>query len=132
MIICSIDAHGTGKDLQGYANHLVTTPPASGVKWEQLLGRSHRPGQLADEVAFQVYAHTRETEGSFRNAVRDALYIEQTTGQKQKLNYADRLGFDSGAFDFASVTPDAVTLETEGLKWEGTRDLASLFRKPPA
>lgn len=128
LIICSIAAHGTGKDLQGYANHLVTTPPSGGVEWEQLLGRSHRPGQLADEVSYNVCVHTVETEGAFRNAVRDAGYIEQTTGQKQKLNFADRLGFAAAAFDF---TPDTKP-ETEGLRWEGIKDLESLFRKAAA
>jgi hypothetical protein len=111
IIIASIKAHGTGKDLQGYANHLVTTPPSGGVEWEQLLGRSHRPGQLADEVDFKVYVHTLETEGAFRNAVRDAGYIESTTGQKQKLNYSDRLNFGKNAFDFS---PDSKP-EIEGL-----------------
>ena len=124
IIVASIAAHGTGKNLQTFRRSLITTPPPGGVEWEQMLGRTHRPGQLADEVNNHVYVHTIETEGAFRNAVRDANYIEQTTGQKQKLNYAEKIGFKADAFVFSRDTKP----ETEGLEWTGS-SLQTLFQK---
>ena len=64
----------------------------SGTAWEQLMGRKHRHGQLADEVRFQVYQHTDEFEGAFAQALQDAAYQQQTTGSRQKLLYATRVG----------------------------------------
>lgn len=118
-IVCSIKAHGTGKNLQSFSQNLITSPPSSGADWEQLLARTHRPGQLADEVRNDVYVHTYETEGSFRNAVRDALYIETTQGQRQKLNFAEKLGFPDGAFEFGSLNVEE-DLSTDGIVWEGS------------
>lgn len=85
---CSITVHGKGKNLQAWAHNLVVEPPAGGIVWEQLLGRTHRQGQEADEVEAIVYQHTDRTVDALRSATADALYIEQTQGTKQKLNYA--------------------------------------------
>lgn len=89
-IIASIAAHGEGKNLQAWSRALVLSPPSSGKTWEQLLGRQHREGQLADEVSVGVLLHAEEQEESVRQAIRDAGYIEQTTGARQKLNFANR------------------------------------------
>jgi hypothetical protein len=88
-IIASIRAHGTGKNLQAFTRNLIANPPADGVAWEQLLGRTHRPGQMADEVEATVYRHTSEVREAFDKAQDLALYIEQTMGP-QKLRYATR------------------------------------------
>lgn len=90
-IACSIRAQGTGKNLQKYARALVLEPPASGAAWEQLLSRQHRPGQAADEVSFDVMMHTAETEGAIWGAVNDAVYVQGTQGQRQKLLSARRI-----------------------------------------
>jgi hypothetical protein len=84
-IVASIKAHGTGKNLQCYSRNLVTTAPTSGTVWEQLLGRTHRPGQQADEVTIDVYRHTIEMRAAMTKALRDARYQESTTGNRQKL-----------------------------------------------
>jgi len=86
--ILSIQAHGTGKNLQTYNQSLVLTCPSSGATWEQLLGRLHRPGQKADEVLFRVWTHTKPLQAAFAQAIADASYIETTLGSKQKLSYA--------------------------------------------
>ena len=86
--ILSIQAHGTGKNLQTYNQSLVLTCPSSGATWEQLLGRLHRPGQEADEVVFRVWTHTKPLQDAFNQAIADASYIETTLGSKQKLSYA--------------------------------------------
>ena len=84
-IVASIRAHGTGKNLQCFSRNLVTTTPTSGTVWEQLLGRTHRPGQEADEVTVEVYRHTLEMRAAVNKALRDADYQQTTTGNRQKL-----------------------------------------------
>lgn len=88
-IAASIRSHGQGKNLHQWCKNLVTAPPASGKTWEQMLGRTHRVGQEADEVMFEVYQHASGLVGSFEQAQADARYLEQTLGSHQKLNYAD-------------------------------------------
>jgi len=88
-IIASISAHGQGKNLQRYSRNLVVAPPTSGKVWEQLLGRTHRQGQEADEVVCEVFLHVDELRSSFDQARADARYLEDTFGNQQKLNYAD-------------------------------------------
>lgn len=84
-VVASIRAHGTGRNLQCFARNLVANPPSSGGAWEQLLGRTHRQGQEADEVICDVYRHTE----SFRNAVASAHelsdYIQGAFGATQRL-----------------------------------------------
>jgi hypothetical protein len=88
-IIASIKAHGEGKNLQRYSNNLVVSPPTSGRTWEQILGRTHRAGQKADVVTCSFFAHVPELRLSFRQAREDARVIENTTSNRQKLNYAN-------------------------------------------
>ena len=85
----SIAAHGIGKNLQSWCRQLILCPPSSGHVWEQLLGRTHRPGQEADEVNVEVYAHTPLFLGALRQAITDAEYIETSTGNAQKILFAD-------------------------------------------
>lgn len=89
-IIASIKAHGHGKNLQAWSRMLFTSCPGSGTVWEQALGRCHRQGQKADEVEAYVYLQTKEVYASWNRAKKDAEYVEETTGSKQKLNYANK------------------------------------------
>lgn len=91
VIVCSIAAHSEGKNLQMYSRMLVTSPPSSGKTWEQMVGRLHRPGQEADEVIVDVYLHTDESKGCLETALKEARYVEQTQGQRQKLLMATRI-----------------------------------------
>jgi hypothetical protein len=88
-IIASIHAHSEGKNLQRYWSNLVVAPSASGKRWEQMLGRTHRHGQQADEVICELYVHEPELLASFGKALGDAKFFEDTFGNRQKLNYAD-------------------------------------------
>jgi hypothetical protein len=85
--IVSIAAHGTGKNLQAWGNQVIAHPLAHPARWEQMLARTHRPGQRRDEVRATVYVH-----GLFGRALSraraDARYIYETTGQAQKINTA--------------------------------------------
>lgn len=96
VIVASIAAHGTGKNLQMFSRNLFTTPPSGGVEWEQTMARTHRPGQEADEVEVDVYLHTDDMVSAWWSALRDARYIEDTQGQKQKILYATRVECEDG------------------------------------
>lgn len=87
-VLASVRSHGVGANLQDYNQNIVLAPSPSGATWEQLLGRTHRPGQEADEVEFVVYQHSTEFEEALAKARTNSEYIEQSTWQKQKLNFA--------------------------------------------
>ncbi|WP_223744888.1 helicase [Corallococcus sp. AS-1-12] len=84
-IVASIKAHATGKNLQQFSRNLVVTPPSDGALWEQLLARTHRPGQRAACVEVEVCLHTEDYAAAFVTARERALFIQQTDGQSQKL-----------------------------------------------
>jgi hypothetical protein len=83
----SIQAHGTGKNLQKWSDAYVLEPPSGGAAWEQLLGRLHRQGQTADAVIFAVAQHAPAFAHALRSARTDARYIEDVSGNRQKLCY---------------------------------------------
>lgn len=87
--ILSIAANAEGRNLQRYNKNLVVSCPPSGSMWEQLMGRTHRPGQMADEVMFDVFLACKEQWNGMQRAIKDARFIEETTGSRQKLNIAD-------------------------------------------
>ncbi len=76
-------AHTTGKNLQ-YAFHRMCFSTPLGAP-EQGIGREHRPGQKEDDVFVDVYLGCRETWWTFDQSRRDAIYIEATTGQPQRM-----------------------------------------------
>lgn len=88
-IVASIKAHGTGKNLQQWCRNLVLTPPVSGHTWEQLLGRTHRRGQNEDTVTIDVMLHHVIFEHAMEQALKDARYLQDTLGNKQRLLYCD-------------------------------------------
>lgn len=88
-VALSISSHGQGKNLERYSRNLIVAPPSSGKTWEQVIGRTHREGQEADEVEVDVFLHAPELEDSFAQARADAVYLEDALGNRQKLNYAD-------------------------------------------
>jgi hypothetical protein len=90
-MIASIAAHGTGKNLQRYASNLLVSMRPEADRFEQLVGRTHRPGQEADEVDVAMYLHVPELREGLQKIIRDARYVQRTTGQDQKILYADRL-----------------------------------------
>lgn len=89
--IASIRAHGTGKNLQRYSRNLITSCIPDAATWEQLLGRTHRTGQKADEVTADVYVQCVEMQDSFDKALREARFIKDMHGETQKLLFADKV-----------------------------------------
>lgn len=92
FIVVSMKAHASGHNLQSWDNNLVVGMPGN-AKLEQLLARTHRFGQEADRVKATLYQHSQEFRESFQKALNDAQYVETTTGQIQKLNFANKIGF---------------------------------------
>lgn len=88
-IVASIDSCSTGQDLQRWTRNLVVGCPSSGEIWEQMIGRTHRDGQKATEVTFEVLMGCREHVRSFWEAVEESSVVSELTGQSQKLQYAD-------------------------------------------
>ena len=90
-IVASVRAHGEGKNLQDrWDSNLVVSCPSAAKTVQQLLGRTHREGQLSDVVSADFYFHTQVLRDSWNTAVEQAVYLEQTTGNRQKILYADK------------------------------------------
>jgi hypothetical protein len=91
-IICSVKAQSTGKNLQAFSRNLVVTFPSSGEVAEQMLARTHREGQAADEVTVELYLHTMELRRSFDVARDRAKYATEVLGSHQRLFFATYVG----------------------------------------
>lgn len=93
-LIFATYAHATGKNLQRYSQNLITEPPASNELWEQMIGRTHREGQLADEVYGKVVMTCSTHENALIRAwkeERDVVYA--TTWARRKLFIASRINW---------------------------------------
>lgn len=104
IIVASITAHGTGKNLQYFSNNYFLQWPRQAVAAEQTLGRTHRSGQMADELIVYTNLTSEFDQLNFAACLNDALYIHQTTGNKQKLIYAN---YDP----LPKIFPSAVLIE---------------------
>jgi hypothetical protein len=87
--IASVKANSEGRNLQHFSQNLIVSCPPGGDVWEQMLGRTHRDGQEAEEVTAEPILACYEQWNVFRQARRDAEYIERTMSQCQKLNFSD-------------------------------------------
>ena len=84
----SIERHGTGRNLQGrWSVNYFAEFPTSGEQAEQVLARTHRPGQLADEVIAHVWRHTAPFARNLARARERAEFLTRTQG-RQRLMYA--------------------------------------------
>lgn len=88
-IVASIAACGTGQNLQAWSRNLVVGVPPNGGQWEQLIGRTHRDGQAALVVTFDVLLGCVEDRTALERSIDDSRYAESMTGQAQKLVHAE-------------------------------------------
>ena len=88
MMVASISAHGTGKNLQHFRHERYVQWPRDAKLAEQSLGRIHRNGQKADKVYVRTDFAGDFDRGIFSATLNDAAYIHQTLGNKQRLIYA--------------------------------------------
>ena len=90
-IIASVAACGQGFNLQMFSKNLITSCPSGAATVEQVLGRTHRDGQLADEVTVDVLLGCLEQFEAFERALDGATAAEALLGHSQKLLLADIL-----------------------------------------
>lgn len=109
-LIASQGSNSTGRNLQTrWSRNLITSVPASPLTWEQLIGRTHRPGQQKEEVHVEYLVACEEHLNAVATAIKKAVAIAATTGAPQKM-----LDFDL-TVGRAGVGP----------QWKGTRDRTS-------
>jgi len=88
-IVVARKPNSTGRNLQyQWSRNLVVDIPGSGREWEQLLGRTHRPGQLAPRVSFEVVLGCVEDAEAFAKAYDRTVWAQETAGQRRKMAYA--------------------------------------------
>lgn len=85
VIVASWKAHGTGKNLQHFQHQWFIQFPRNCGEAEQLLARTHRPGQLADELVMHLCNSHVFDHQNFSACIRDATYVQQSMGSRQKL-----------------------------------------------
>lgn len=88
ILVCSIASHGTGYNLQTFGAHIVISPPANAGRWQQLAGRGHRAGRT-QPVYLYIAQHTTPFRSAWRTAVKQADYIQETTGLAQKIRHLE-------------------------------------------
>lgn len=95
-IIASIDANRDGKNLQKKWNrNLFISPPDGWDVWQQGIARTHRPGQLKDEVIADVWFGCREHASAWRKALAGTYAARDTViGGTPKLLLADLAQID--------------------------------------
>ncbi len=84
-LVASRPANSEGRNLQAWSRNFILSLLPNGARNEQLMGRTHRPGQFADEVTFEFLVSCREHLQALDQAMNDARYIEHSTGSPQKL-----------------------------------------------
>lgn len=89
IVVASIDAHGTGKNLQDFQHQLVVQWPRSATQAEQLIGRTHRTGQQADRLVVHTNLTTDWDHEQMACTLGDTAYVAETMGRKPKLLVAD-------------------------------------------
>ena len=99
-IAVSRRAHGTGQNLQRYCNNVALSFPPNGAAVEQMIGRTHRPGQEGDAVIFRllVPVNPRGTPdplfvSTMHKIKQDAIYQTEVLGQSSKILVSNFVGF---------------------------------------
>lgn len=85
ILLCSMKAHGTGKNLQYKANQFFLQLPISETDVEQNIGRTHRTGQEADVVEVSTVISNDFDEMALSAILNDALYVRETMGSPRKV-----------------------------------------------
>lgn len=88
IMVVSMGGHGTGKNLQHFQEQLFLQFPRKADLLEQVIGRTHRNGQDADELVIHTMNTSMFDHLNTAACLVDALYIHQTTGARQKAIYA--------------------------------------------
>ncbi len=88
-IIASVHACQAGFNLQPWARNLLTSCPSGAKACEQLIGRTHRDGQKADQVEVDILLGCIEHFESWENALAQARMAIDVMGADQKILITD-------------------------------------------
>lgn len=84
-VIASIQSNAEGRNLQQWCKNLIVSCPPSAARIEQLLGRTHRHGQTAEDVDFDILVKCVEDWEGFERCILQAKYVTNSTQQTQKI-----------------------------------------------
>ena len=122
VVVASIAAHGIGKNLQHFQHQLFVQWPRVATTAEQTLGRTHRTGQEADELVVYRFDTTSFDTLNFAACLNDSVYSHQSTGDRQKIVYAnyDPLPtvFSPEFLREQGASPDILTMEQRDMMEE--------------
>ncbi len=137
-LVISSYAHATGKNLQHQSRNLILELRREAAIMEQMLGRTHRAGQLADDVRADVFVANGFDLALFNSILRDSDYIQSTTGMRQRLCYATyapvvpstnpHLAYRLGIVPLDQPIARATTATADPITPAGALDLAAVFR----
>lgn len=92
-IILSVNSNKEGRNLQhDWNKNLIVNPMSDGAVFQQLIGRTHRSGQEADEVLVEVMLGHPVLMKSMEQAFADANLQQPLMGEPHKLLLADVCG----------------------------------------
>lgn len=131
-------AHSTGKNLQHQSRNLILELRRESAIMEQMLARTHRSGQLADDVRADIFVSNGFDLALFGSILRDADYIQSTMGTPQRLCYATyappvpptsaRLAYRLGIVPVDSPIQRVFASAEEAITPAEALDMASVFR----
>lgn len=123
LVVSSISAHGVGRNLQKFQNQLFAEWPRSAMFAEQTLGRVHRTGQEAEEVVVHTLIGTEFDDMNRAATINDAVYIQTTMTQAQRVLYADYAPlpkvYPPGVLKQRGMAP----LSVDAATWQRVREL---------
>ncbi len=123
LVVASCPAHGIGRNLQAFQHQLFAEWPRSAMLAEQTLGRIHRTGQMAEEVIAHTLIATEWDEMNRAATIGDAVYIQHTMGQAQRVLYADYDPlpkiYSPGQLRARGASP----LSTDPVLWQRVREM---------
>ena len=89
LVVASLSAHGTGRNLQAFERQLYVQWPRSAALAEQSLGRTHRNGQMAEELIVHTCFLPDFDHVNRAACLNDGIYVQQSLGQRQKIVTCD-------------------------------------------
>lgn len=97
-VIASVQSNFEGRNLQHMWHiSLVVSAEPKGSTWHQLIGRTHRTGQEADEVGIHPVVACLEQWEGLRQALRDERFSKDSMTKDSKLLLADWVGMPDEA-----------------------------------
>lgn len=88
-VIASIASNGTGKNLQAWHKNLIASCPTGGDQMEQIIGRTHREGQDADEVEVEILLGCVEHVAAWEQVTAEAKMALDMFGAPQRVLFGD-------------------------------------------